>query len=122
MAKCPATQLTLRKLRAEGHALVEIVEHWNSFSRRREDMFGILDVVAITGDGRTVGVQTTSFGNSSSRRRKILESDALPVLLQAEWTIIVHGWKKVGGRWVCHRDQVIDWDVYNGHWSAKAEA
>lgn len=105
--KTPATQLTLRKLRAEGWELVEVVERWDSFSRRRHDLFGIVDVLAIR-PGRTLAVQTTSFSNSTSRRRKALESDSLPQVIDAGWEFRIHGWKKVGGRWRCHRDQRLE--------------
>ena len=90
------TQLTLRHLR-ETYPLVQVVEHWNPFARRRIDLFGIIDVVAVGAD--IVAVQTTSAGNVSARVKKIAESDALPTLLKAGIRVIVHGWAKRKGRW-----------------------
>jgi hypothetical protein len=41
MATSP-TQLSLKKLREEGYT-VAVVEHWNSFARIRQDLFGFID-------------------------------------------------------------------------------
>jgi len=43
-------------------------------------------------------VQVTSRGNMSSRRKKIIESEAAALWLQAPGRrIILHGWDKVAG-------------------------
>jgi hypothetical protein len=78
---------------------VAIVEHWNPFARIRQDLFGVLDLLAVR-DGVTLGVQTTSGSNVSARVKKIAESDAVPALRRAGWAIVVHGWRKAAnGRW-----------------------
>lgn len=93
------TQRTLAELRKRG-LMAAVVERWNAHARIRQDLFGVLDVVAV-GDGGTVGVQATSGSNVSSRVAKLTESDALPLLREAGWTILVHGWRKnAKGRWV----------------------
>lgn len=47
-----------------------------------------------------VGVQTTSASNVSARLKKIIESDALPILLAANIRVVVHGWSKdAKGKW-----------------------
>lgn len=84
-------------LRKDGW-LAAVVEKWNPHARVRQDLFGIIDVVAVK-DSLTLGVQCTSYGNVSSRVRKIEESDALPALRDAGWSLVVHGWRKVGSRW-----------------------
>ncbi len=92
------TQRSLGHLRREGYE-VAIVEHWNSFIRRRQDLFGIIDLLAIK-DGETLGVQTTSGSNVSARVRKIAEAEITPTLRKAGWTLHVHGWRKgANGRW-----------------------
>ena len=76
-----------------------MVESYNSFTKRKKDMFGILDMVAI-GNEETLGIQMTSKSNMSSRIKKIQESDFFVELLRSKWRIIVIGWfKKPNGRY-----------------------
>ena len=91
------TQRTLAHLRKAGYPLVQVVERWNPHARIRQDLFGIIDVVAVGDD--IVGVQTTSASNVSARVAKITDSDALRVLRKAGIRVLVHGWRKVRGRW-----------------------
>jgi len=92
------TQRSLAHLRAAGWQ-VAIVEHWNPFARIRQDLFGVLDLLAVR-DGVTLGVQTTSGNNVSARVRKIAESETVPALRDAGWLLHVHGWRKgANGRW-----------------------
>ena len=91
------TQRTLKHLREAGYLLVQVVERWNPHARIRQDLFGIIDVVAVGAD--IVGVQATSASNVSKRVTKITESAALPILRKAGIRIVVHGWAKRKGRW-----------------------
>jgi hypothetical protein len=100
------TQRTLKLLRDEGY-LAYVVERWCSFTHRRYDLFGIIDVLAVKGS-ETLAVQTTSGSAVSARVKKMEASEALPWLRDAGWTIHVHGWRKTklkrGGkamRWGC---------------------
>lgn len=93
------TQRSLKLLRERGYT-AGIVEKWNPHARRRFDLFGILDLVAV-GNGETIGVQTTSGSNVSSRVAKIQDSEALAELRAAGWTIVVHGWRKLKSGWAC---------------------
>jgi hypothetical protein len=86
------TQRSLAHLREQG-ATVVVVERWNPFSRTRQDMFGIIDLVALL-DGQTIGVQTTSLSNMSARVKKIAECEHLPALRKSGWRLLVHGWGK----------------------------
>jgi hypothetical protein len=77
----------------------DIVESYNSFSRRKKDLFGIFDIVAI-GNGETLGIQLTSKNNMSSRIKKITNSDFFAEIVRSGWRIIVIGWyKKENGRY-----------------------
>lgn len=88
------TQRTLKSLRDDGY-IAEVVERWNAFARIRQDLFGIIDVVAVKeGVNGVVGVQTTSYSNVSARIKKALENKALPVWVKAGNRFVVHGWKK----------------------------
>lgn len=76
-----------------------MVEHWNPFARIRQDLFGIIDVLGVR-PGETIGVQCTTFNNRLSRVKKMVESEAIGDLRDANWTLEVHGWRKVNNRWV----------------------
>ncbi len=92
------TQLSKRKLEKEG-CLVEITEHWNAFARKRNDLFGFIDLLAIL-DGRIYGIQTTSASNARARIKKILDSPKFDQVYAAGIKVVVHGWKKnKSNRW-----------------------
>ena len=91
-------QRTMALFESRGYKC-EVVESYNSFTKRKKDMFGILDMVAI-GNEETLGIQMTSKSNMSSRIKKIQESDYFVELLRSKWRIIVIGWfKKPNGRY-----------------------
>ena len=76
-----------------------VVESYNSFTKRKKDLFGIFDVLAV-GNGQTIGIQITSKSNMAARIRKIEESEFLPEILQSGWRVVVIGWfKKENGRY-----------------------
>jgi hypothetical protein len=93
VAKKSPTQLTIDYLYAEGAQLVQKVEVWNPFARKRKDLFDCWDVLAVK-DGQTIAVQTTSRGNISARANKIAESESTPHLRRAGWTLHIYGWDK----------------------------
>lgn len=86
------TQRTLAYLRAQGY-LVAVVEHWNPFAHVRQDLFGIVDVIAV-GKGLTLAVQCTDDTSVSKRVNKIADHENTRWLRDANWSIEVHGWKK----------------------------
>lgn len=74
-------------------------ESYNAFTKRKKDLFGIFDVVAV-GNEETIGIQITSKSNMSARVKKIEASEFLPEILRSGWRIIVIGWfKKPNGRY-----------------------
>ena len=85
------TQKSLRYLRAQGYT-VDITEHWNAHARKRKDLYGCIDLLAI-GNGRTVAIQTTSYGHGSEREKKIRDNPALSHMLESGWLVQVHEWK-----------------------------
>ena len=94
------TQRTLKKWRDAGYTAA-VVEKWNSHARCRQDLYGIIDVLCV-GHGETVGVQSTSGSNVSTRIRKIEDSEVLAELRKSGWRVIVEGWrKKPNGRYEC---------------------
>ena len=101
------TKRTLAHLRKSGYPLVQVVERWNPYARVRQDLFGIIDVLAV-GPSGILGVQCTSASNVAQRLAKLRASAALPVLKEAGVSVRVHGWRKSrpNGRWVL-RDETV---------------
>ena len=101
------TQRTLAHLRKAGYPLAQVVERWNPYARVRQDLFGIIDVLAV-GPSGVLGVQCTSSSNVAQRLAKLRASAALPVLKEAGVSVRVHGWRKSrpSGRWVL-RDETV---------------
>ena len=119
MTSASLTERTMARLKADEWDIVEKVEH--SFfmpkGRRRikvtRDLISVIDVLAIRtssieGIGTTLGVQSTSWGNTASRVRKIKDEPRVRTWLRVGHKIEVWGWKKlekaIGRRlWVCKR-------------------
>lgn len=91
------TQRSLKFMRDQGYT-AEVVERFNSFTKRRNDLFGFIDILCIR-KGEVVGVQTTSAGHVSDRKKKILEHENAQAVLDSGIRIIVHGWEKKNNRW-----------------------
>ena len=109
MSKTSPTQRSLALLRKQGYR-VAITEHWNAFVKRRQDLFGFIDLLAI-GESM-IAIQTTSGTNVAARVAKILESDAAREWIESGHRIIVHGWAKRGGRgerklWDCREVEIV---------------
>lgn len=96
-------QRSLELLRKEGF-YAEIVEHFNTFSKRRNDFLGFADIFCIdkaTGDIRLV--QTTSDSNVAARVDKITSHENLSLARKAGMTVHVHGWRKR------RKDRRVEW-------------
>jgi hypothetical protein len=91
------TQRSLKLMRERGY-YAEVVERWVPVVRIRRDFAGVIDILAL-GDACVVGVQATSYSNTSARVRKIVEHENWPILQRAGIKVLVHGWRKVKNRW-----------------------
>lgn len=98
------TALTLRQLRAD-EWLAQVVETWNPHARIRNDLFGIIDVLALRGT-ETLAVQATSASNVAARVRKIADAPTIGAIRDAGWRIEVWGWAKKNNRWECRKVDV----------------
>lgn len=83
------TQRSLAYLRAQGF-FCEVVEFW--FKRRRHDLWGFCDILALRGPGEVIAVQTTDTTNVSHRVAKIRGHENKAKVLTAGVRIEVHGW------------------------------
>ena len=92
------TQRSLAELRKRGYT-AQVVEKWIPQVKRRVDLFGFIDVLAIR-DDEVLGVQSTSGSNVASRVTKIAEHENVGAVRKAGIRIHVHGWRKAAnGRW-----------------------
>lgn len=104
------TARTLAALRAQDY-MAQVVERWCPHSRRRIDLFGFVDVLAVSAEGETLAIQCTSSGGVAARRTKITEAcdEAAQRILWA-WNIQVWGWGKLAdgrvraSRWSLRED------------------
>lgn len=90
----PATVLSLKEARSRGW-IVEKTEHWNSFAKVKNDLFGFIDLLCLDPiNNKCIGIQTTSVSNMSARRNKIKESPIYPILKDCGIKIQLWGWEK----------------------------
>ena len=88
------TKRTLDLLRNYGWT-TQVVEKWEPHSKRRIDLFGGIDILAIR-DNYTLGVQATSGGNISARIHKLIELPAMRLWLEGrDRRLHVWGWRKL---------------------------
>lgn len=92
--------------RERGYA-VERVEWYDAALRRRHDLFGCVDAVAL-GHGHTLGIQATSWDNAAARAKKMRESKMLSQALDCGWKAVVVGFKKAPNGRYTHREIWID--------------
>ena len=101
------TQRSLKHLRDNGwHA--EVVEYWHSFTKRRRDLLGFADILAMKEGETPLLLQTTTDTHLSERRTKIHESQRASLALKSGFRIIIHGWKK---RPVKRGGKAMTWQV-----------
>ncbi len=99
------TPRSMALLREEGYA-VAVVEHWNSFMRIRQDLFGFIDLLAL-GDGETLAVQVCRRSDMATRRNKIANHENVGYVRKAGWCIEIHGWDRgPNGRWRVKREDI----------------
>lgn len=90
-----------KKLLHDRGYVVERTERWCAFSRRRIDLFGCVDLLAVNGT-ENLAVQVTSAANASARLAKARASDGLRRWLCVPGCrFVVHAWAKRGRAWVC---------------------
>jgi hypothetical protein len=105
MAKKQTTKRSLDLLRKQGWT-VEVVERWNPFARVLNDLFGFIDIVAMSEGGGFLAVQTTTKPMMKARLEKIAAEPRAKTWIRAGGRIVVHGWWKGGprspnpGRWM----------------------
>jgi hypothetical protein len=88
------TARTLKVLREAGWP-AQVVERWCQFSRKRKDLFGCIDIVALI-KGRIVGIQACAGASHAARKVKALDQPHLQSWLDAGGLFVVWSWAKRG--------------------------
>lgn len=89
------TQHSLKHFRDRGYTC-QVVEYFNAFAKRRMDLFGCIDIIAIREDQiGVIGIQTTSASNMGARILKTKKEPVMQTWLAGGNKIIIHGWKKL---------------------------
>ncbi len=92
---------SVKALTDDGY-LVWNVERWLPWCKKRIDLYGFIDLLAIRGE-EILGIQATSDSNVSSRVNKITDHENLAAVRKAGIRIEVHGWRKKGKEWICRK-------------------
>ena len=109
------TQRTLAEAKKLGFTS-QVVEKWNSFARRRIDLFGVIDVVAVMPGVGIVGIQTTSGSCHAARRAKALAEPRLAAWLASGGRFEIWSWGNRGERgkrkeWTLRREEIFAGDM-----------
>lgn len=89
------TQHSLEYYRKQGY-ICQVVEYFNAFAKRRIDLFGCIDIVAIKdGEVGVLGIQTTSKSNMQARILKTKKEPIMKTWLAGGNAIVIDGWEKL---------------------------
>ena len=90
------TSRSLAYLRKQGYE-AQVVEKFNMFSKKRIDLFGCIDIVAISkGITGVLGVQVTSRSNIQDRIKKCKDNPLSEIWTGGFNRLEVHGWGLMG--------------------------
>lgn len=114
--KTSPTQRAAAILRGQGYTY-QIVERWNSFAKVRQDLFGVIDIVAITGS--IVGIQVTTGDNHAARRSKILAEPRALAWIKAGgllelWSFTLAGARGQVKKWTLRKEEIVEADFQCG--------
>ena len=76
---------------------VAVVEKWNHVVGIRQDMMGILDIIAINARA-TIGVQSTSKAQMAAHRDKLRQADTTAFWMSGPRFLVLAGWSQAAPR------------------------
>lgn len=114
MTKSP-NKRALDDLRTMGFTC-QTVERWNSFARKRIDLFGCIDIVAARDGIGLLAVQACAGASHAARRTKSLAEPRLRVWLMAGGRFEIWSYAKRGARgkakkWELRREEILLGDL-----------
>lgn len=89
------TARTLAECRKRGWE-AGVVERWIHASKIRQDLFGVIDLIALDDKPGCLGIQATSTGNMVARINKAKAEPRLRTWLERGNRFVVWGWAKRG--------------------------
>lgn len=92
-----ATERTLAWCRDQGWPC-QVVESWIPQARRRRDLFGFGDVIALDGKPGSVLIQSTTGSHLAARRNKVRLQPEARLWLLAGNRILLVAWRKITQR------------------------
>lgn len=103
------TQRTLKECKRRGWT-AQVVERWVPFARRRVDLFGCIDLVALTPNG-ILGIQACAGSSHAARLAKANAEPRLSAWRDAGGLFAVWSWAKRGAkgkrkRWALREEAV----------------
>lgn len=114
MSKTRPTQRTLESLRKIG-ATCQVVERWQIIPKHpgggvRQDLFGVIDVMAII-DKKITGIQCGAGSGHSAHKKKCLAEPRLVEWLEAGAKFEIHSWSQQGAAgkrklWQCRKEEL----------------
>lgn len=113
------TQRTLKLYRDNGF-VCQVVERWCQYSRRRIDLFGVIDIAVLDTSANpwdgVLGLQACAGDSHAARRTKILASPEAKLWLMRKNRLQIVSWAKRGPRgqvkrWT-HRVEEITLDMF----------
>lgn len=96
MSKTSPTARTLTRCKKHGWEAA-VVERFNFYTKRKNDLFGVIDIIAITDSG-ILGIQATDGSNHSHRIEKILAEPRVAKWIAAGGRLEVWSWAKQGAK------------------------
>lgn len=109
MADSPTTR-TLRLCRSRGWQ-AQVVEKWIAQARRRVDLWGVGDILALDGLPGSLLIQCTAASGHSARVKKSKAEPRLREWLKAGNRFAVWSWRKnAKNRWVV-REEALDMEL-----------
>lgn len=109
------TQRTIAELKTMGFTY-QVVERWNPFAKRRVDLFGIIDILAMRPGAGIIGIQTTDHTSHSKRRDKATAEPRLRQWIESGGRFELWSWGKRGERgkrkvWTLRREELKAEDI-----------
>jgi hypothetical protein len=107
------TQRTTQVLR-DSDLTYEITEKWNPFAKRKQDLFGFIDILVSDG----TAIQATTMDHRTKRLYKIQKLEKATEWLKGGNTIELWSWRKIKNRWKVRIDSLVlgsDGQIHDMH-------
>lgn len=102
---------TLKLMRERGY-YTNIVERTIPYRFIKVDLYNWIDAVSVRmNDHGVMGIQVTSGSNFSARLKKAKGNGALLAWLTSGGRLVLHGWRKLKGKWEVRERELTPEDV-----------